>query len=177
MSLGSAIGSGAANASTRKTFFVGFALPSTFGIALARIVPRFCEDFLPPNGTILRLHFQQTRHWWHRDCWPLRSLLCCQLLLKICGTHGEKNSESHVFGLLLSSAFPVSLLRIFPSSNGVREVVFLGVMWRQKSPAVAQTSSSCQWAIQRSWSSPFVPNLIPVQLHELHPELLLRSLK
>ena len=39
----------------------------------------------------------------HDVCLYLRAvweqvLLCCQLSLKICGTHGEENSKSHVYG-------------------------------------------------------------------------------
>ena len=36
-------------------------------------------------------------------------LLGCQRSLKICGTHGEENSKSHVFSRLVSCAFSVSL--------------------------------------------------------------------
>ena len=46
VSLGSAIGSDVANASTLSTFFVGVALPHTLSVAFTRIVPRFGEDVL-----------------------------------------------------------------------------------------------------------------------------------
>ena len=58
--------------------------------------------------------------------------------------HREKNRKSHVFGLLVSSAFPVSLFKVFPSSNSVREVVYLGgCWWRQNLIAVVRTLPKC----------------------------------
>ena len=45
-SLGSAICSDVANASTAETFFVGSTFPSTFSVAFARIVTGFGENFL-----------------------------------------------------------------------------------------------------------------------------------
>ena len=56
MSLGSAIGSDVANASTTKTFFVCFALPPNFGVAFALIMPRFGEDFLAVSD-FQKVHF------------------------------------------------------------------------------------------------------------------------
>ena len=45
-SLCSAISSDVANTPTAKTFFVGSAFPSTFGVAFDRIVPGLGENFL-----------------------------------------------------------------------------------------------------------------------------------
>ena len=41
-------------------------------------------------------------------------LLCCQLFFKVCGAHGEKNSQSHVLRQLVSSAFSMALFHISP---------------------------------------------------------------
>ena len=104
-------------------------LLSPFSIAFARIVPRFGEDFLAVSdfqtvqfcvftfyelvtaGLFVQISYQ---HWSgttgsavqdrHNVCPHLcivwkQMLLCCQLFLKICETHGEKNSKSHVFGV------------------------------------------------------------------------------
>ena len=46
VSLGSAISSDVANASTTKTFFVGCALPHTFSVTFTYIIPMFGIDFL-----------------------------------------------------------------------------------------------------------------------------------
>ena len=46
MSLVSEIGPDVANASTTKTFFVGFARPSTLSITFARVGARFDDFFL-----------------------------------------------------------------------------------------------------------------------------------
>ena len=46
-------------------------------------------------------------------------LLCCQLFFKLCGAHGEKNSQSHVCRQLVSSAFSLALFQIFPGLDGV----------------------------------------------------------
>ena len=53
-------------------------------------------------------------------------LLCCQLLFKVCGAHGEQHSQSHVFGQQVSGALSVTLFPFFPGLDGVREVVYLG---------------------------------------------------
>ena len=77
VSLGSAIGSAMANASTTKTFFVGFAPLSTFSVAFNRIMPRFGADFLVVSDfqtvQFSIFTFYELGHYWHRDCWPLRS--------------------------------------------------------------------------------------------------------
>ena len=45
---------------------------------------------------------------------------------RVCGAHGEQNSQSHVFRQLVSSALWVTLFQIFLGLNGVREVVYFG---------------------------------------------------
>ena len=80
------------------------------------------------------------------------------------------------FGLLVSSAFPVSLLKVFPGLNSVREVVYFGgFWWRQDLSAVIQTSSSCPMGHTAQLVFAIGPNLIPIQLHELLQGLLLQS--
>ena len=133
VSLGSAICSDVANASTAETFVVSPNLSSTFSIAFARIVLGFRENLLTVSdlhtvqfsiftlhklvapGTVVAVFIAQTSH--HHvsktagatanDSYYLslhlcivweQVLLCCQFFLKICRTHGEENSKSHVFG-------------------------------------------------------------------------------
>ena len=68
--------------------------------------------------------------------------------------------------------------RFFSSLRRVREVVHLGNFWRRQNlPAVVQTSSSCKRGHTAQLVFVIVPDLIPVQLHELLPELLLQSWK
>ena len=90
-------------------------------------------------------------------------LLCGQFFHKACEAHGEKDGQSfswpvgtwqtgfqvtfsvsHVHRHLVSSLFSVSLFKIFPGLDGVREVVYFGnFRWRQDLPAVVQTPPSC----------------------------------
>ena len=78
---------------------------------------------------------QFSHHHWSKttgttvvDCHDVRAHLCiireqmlsgCQLFFKVCGAHGEKNSQSHVFWQLVSSALSVALFQNFPGLDDV----------------------------------------------------------
>ena len=123
--LGSVIGSDVANAPTTQTFFcrccssthLQCCLYSNHAEVWWRLSCSFHLQFLRTR------HYWHRDGWPHRsnfhhhrsgntgaavdDCHNVRPhlctvweqmLLCCQLFLKVCGTHAEKISKSHVFG-------------------------------------------------------------------------------
>ena len=79
-------------------------------------------------------------------------LLGCQHLFKVSGAHGEKNSQSHVFRQVVSSAFSMALFQNFPSLDGVREVVNFGSLWRRQDLPTADGSQGA--ANLRRFSKP-----------------------
>ena len=85
----------------------------------------------------------------------MRSLETSAAVLPTAG-HMERRIASRMFlGQLVSSAFLVSLFKVFPGLDGVGELVYFGgFRWRQDLPAVVQTPPSCQWVIQSSQSPP-----------------------
>ena len=88
-----------------------------------------------------------------------QKLLCCQFFLKICGTQG---------------CVPGVFVQGLPGSNSVRELVYLGNPWCaycRLNFVQLPTSQTDQQVFA------IVPGLIPVQLHELLPMLLLQSWK
>ena len=83
-------------------------------------------------------------------------LLACQVFFKVSGAHGEKNSLSHVFRQLVSSAFSVALFQIVPRLGlCVRDRLFgrLSVETRFACCRPA-TNGSCKAAGLRKCSKP-----------------------
>ena len=77
----------------------------------------------------------------------------------------------------MASAFLVSLFKVVPSIDGVREVVYFGKFrWRQDVSAVVQTLSSFVGHTKQPVLA-IVPNLVLFQLHGQPPELLIQSLR
>ena len=80
----------------------------------------------------------------------------CQLFFKVSGAQRDQKSQSHVSKQLVSSAFSIAL-QIFPSLDGVREVInFDSLRRRQDLPAVVQIPPNCEWIMQKKP----VPNLL-----------------
>ena len=92
-------------------------------------------------------------------------LLCCQVFFEVCGAHGEKDGQSHVFTQLVSGALWVTLFKIFPGLDGVWEVVYFG------------DSSRLQVGHTEQPIFAIVPNLVLLEFHGQLPELLLPSLR
>ena len=100
------------------------------------------HEFVTTGMVVAVFIAQFSHHHWSKtagatvdDCYNVSLQLCivweqvllrCQLFLKICGAHGDQHSQSHVFRQLVSSAFSVSLFKVFPGLDGVREVVYFG---------------------------------------------------
>ena len=78
-------------------------------------------------------------------------LLCYQPFLIICWRIGEKYSESHIFGQLVSCAFTKSFFKALPDMENVRQIICSGDSRRgQDLPTIVRTSSSCQSVVQSS---------------------------
>ena len=112
MSLGPAIRSDVTNASTEDEFFVGFTLPSTFGVAFARVMSVFGKNFLAASdlqmvqfsiftfhgfvttGMVVAVFITQvSHHHWSKtagatvdDCYDVSLHLCtvCEQVLLCC---------------------------------------------------------------------------------------------
>ena len=85
-----------------------------------------------------------------------------------------------VFGELVYSAFLVSVFKVSPGLDSVREVVFFfgcNFWWRQDLPAVVQNFFQLLMGHAKQLVFAIGPDLVPVQLHEQLPEPLLQSLR
>ena len=104
-------------------------------------------------------------------------LLCCQLFLKICETHGEKKSKAHDFGVAglqyVPSVFPEGFPRLEQRARGRL------LWWLLEETGFACSHPNVQVPMDHTAQQVFavIPDLIPVQLHELLPGLLLQFWK
>ena len=125
-------------------------------------------------------HWSETAGTTVDDCHDVSLLFCmiweqmllgCHLLFKFSGAHGKKNSQSHVFWQLVSSAFSVALFQIFPGLDGVSILAAFG---GDKICLLSAADGAHKAASLRPVSA-IVPNLVLVQLLGQSPELLLPS--
>ena len=102
-------------------------------------------------------------------------LLCCQLFFKVCGAHGEKNSQSHVLRQLVSSAFSMALFQNF--TRYVKGLLFGRLSVETRFACCRPDSSQLLEGHTEQPVSAIVPNLVLIQVLGQLPELLLRSLR
>ena len=105
-------------------------------------------------------------------------LLCYQPFFMICWRIGEKYSESHIFGQLVSCALSVSLFKVLPDMENVAtNHLFRRLSTRTR--FAYYRPDIVQLPMRRTEQLVFVtvPDLVPVQINGSFPELLLEFLK